>query len=90
VIFQTDAGIVRDDVQAITLAVVQHPSDASASLVISHRFCPCCAWAPICTLVLARPSIWVTIGLPARSKGHKRSCARGGIQFSVHCLHSPL
>jgi hypothetical protein len=40
VIFQADAGIVRDDVQAITLADVQHPGDIEAQQVTLELLTP--------------------------------------------------
>ena len=40
VIFQADAGIVRDDVQPITLADVQHPSDAEVHQVTLELLTP--------------------------------------------------
>jgi hypothetical protein len=40
VIFQADAGIVRDDVQAITLADLQHPDDADVQQVTLEFLTP--------------------------------------------------
>ena len=40
VIFQVDTGIVRDDVQAITLADVQHPGDAEVQQVTLELLMP--------------------------------------------------